>query len=453
MSASAPRQERRRFSATETHPALPTLGGVHVPPEPRSIDVLRSGPFLVFLGSTIATTAGLWLFETTLYWTALSTTGSADATGLILTALIVPVLLFIIPMGVVTDRWGDRRLLLLSQLGWLVTMVAAVLIAHTGRLTFSVAVILALADGLIDAVWVVPAQVLLARLVDRPLMAKAIAFGTLQVAFGRVIGGYGAGRVLASAGPTTTFALGATCLVAGLVLMAFLRPKHSFADRRAHNGLLDGLRFAASHRPVLALYAMGASVALFLYGYLSILPVVSRSLLHAGPNGLGLMTGAGGIGTLLAAWLIDPIGRRLGRGTSLLASAAVASTAMVVLGVSRSQLVSTLAAGTITGSLMFYSATNTTLLQSLAPPDLRGRVLSFFGLAFWAMMPVSGLGAGYLADRFGVSPALMAMGFAAGVGLVTIKVFYRPLSNLDVSDEGSFVMRVPSSAVTEAPAH
>jgi MFS family permease len=453
MSENVRRDERRRFSATETHPALPTLGGVQLPPEGRSIEVLRSRPFLVFLASTVATTAGLWLFETTLYWTALSSTGSADATGLILTALIVPVLLFILPMGVVTDRWGDRRLLLLSQVAWLATMVAAVLIAHLGRLTFSVAILLALADGLIDAVWVVPAQVLLARLVDRPLMAKAIAFGTLQVAFGRIIGGYGAGRVLASAGPTATFTLGATCLLIGVVLMAFLRPKHSFADRRAHSGLLDGARFAASHRPVLALYTMGASVALFLYGYLSILPVVSRSLLHAGPDGLGLMTGAGGIGTLVAVWLIDPLGRRLGRGTSLLGAAAVASVAMVVLGASRSQVLSAVAAGTITGSLMFYSATNTTLLQSLAPPDLRGRVLSFFGLAFWAMMPVSGLGAGYIADRFGVSPALVAMGLAAGIGLVAIKVFYRPLSNLDVSDDGTFVMRGPASLVAERPAH
>ncbi len=447
-----PRQERRRFSVTETHPALPTLGGLQLPPEGRSLDVLRSRPFLLFLGSTVATTAGLWLFETTLYWTALSSTGSADATGLILTALIVPVLLFIIPMGVLTDRWGDRRLLLLSQLGWLATMVAAVLIAASGRLTFSVALVLALADGLIDAVWVVPAQVLLARLVDRPLMAKAIAFGTLQVAFGRIIGGYGAGRVLASAGPTATFALGATCLLIGFLLMAFLRPKHSFADRRAHSGLLDGARFAASHRPVLALYTMGSSIALFLYGYLSILPVVSRNLLHTGPDGLGLMTGAGGVGTLVAVWLIDPLGRRLGRGTALLGSAAVASVAMVVLGVSRSQVVSVVAAGAITGSLMFYSATNTTLLQSLAPPDLRGRVLSFFGLAFWAMMPVSGLGAGYLADRFGVSPALVVMGLAASVGLVAIKLFYRPLSELDVSEQGVFRMRRPAGLVTQEQA-
>lgn len=449
---SVPREERRRFSATETHPALPTLGGLQVPPEGRSIDVLRSRSFLLFLGSTIATTAGLWLFETTLYWTALSSTGSADATGLILTALIVPVLLFIIPMGVLTDRWGDRRLLLLSQLAWLATMVAAVLIADAGRLTFSVALALALADGLIDAVWVVPAQVLLARLVDRPLMAKAIAFGTLQVAFGRIIGGYGAGRVLASAGPTATFALGATCLLIGFVLMAFLRPKHSFADRRAHDRLLDGARFAASHRPVLALYTMGSSIALFLYGYLSILPVVSRNLLHAGPNGLGLMTGAGGVGTLVAVWLIDPLGRRLGRGTALLGSAVVASLAMVLLGISRSEVASVVAAGTITGSLMFYSATNTTLLQALAPPELRGRVLSFFGLAFWAMMPVSGLGAGYLADRFGVSPALVVMGLAACIGLLGIKMFYRPLSQLDVSDEGTFVMRRTAALVTQEQA-
>jgi hypothetical protein len=90
---------------------------------------------------------------------------------------------------------------------------------------------------------------------------------------------------------------------------------------------------------------------------------------------------------------------------------------------------------------MFNSATNTTLVQAPAPPELRGRVLSFFGLAFWAICRLAASGAGYLADRFGVSPALVVMGLGACVRLVGIKVFDRPLSGLDVSDDGSFVMR------------
>jgi MFS family permease len=412
--------------------------------------VLRTPAFQLFLLSTIATTTGLWFFETSLYWIALTRTGSATATGLVLTALILPILILVVPMGVLTDRWGDKRLLLVSQAAWVVTMLAAALVARLGLMTFPVALGFALVEGFFDAVWVVPAQVLLARLVDRPLMAKAIALGTLQVAFGRIIGGYGAGHALSVAGPTVTFLLGALCLAIGFMFMSQLKPAHTLARRPDTAAFSDGLRFVREARPALALYAVGSSTALFLYGYLSILPVVSRDLLHSGSQGLGLMTAAGGVGTLAVVWIIDPIGRRFGRGVALLGSVGVASLAIALIGVSRSVLLSVTLAGIVTGALIFYAATNTTLLQALAPPELRGRVLAFFGFAFWALMPVGSVGSGYLVDRLGVRSALMIMAGLSVTGLAAIAIVYRPLLRVDVSVDGEFVER-RSVALSEAP--
>jgi MFS family permease len=405
--------------------------------------VLRTPAFQLFLLSTIATTTGLWFFETSLYWVALTRTGSAIATGLVLTALILPILVLVVPMGVLTDRWGDKRLLLISQAAWVVTMLAASIVARLGLMTFPVALAFALVEGFFDAVWVVPAQVLLARLVDRPLMAKAIALGTLQVAFGRIIGGYGAGHVLSIAGPTVTFLLGSLCLAIGFIFMSQVKPSHTLARRPDTASFSEGLRFVREARPALALYAVGSSTALFLYGYLSLLPVVSRDLLHSGSQGLGLMTAAGGVGTLAVVWTIDPVGRRFGRGVALLGSVGVASLAIALIGVSQSVFLSVVLAGIVTGALIFYAATNTTVLQALAPPELRGRVLAFFGFAFWALMPVGSVSSGYVADRLGVRSALVIMAGLSVAGLAAIGVIYRPILRVDVSADGVFGERHP----------
>ncbi|HEX2647300.1 MAG TPA: MFS transporter, partial [Candidatus Dormibacteraeota bacterium] len=411
--------ERRRTNIVERYPAHPSLGGVPPLPVATSLEVLRTPAFQLFLLSTIATTTGLWFFETSLYWVALTRTGSATATGLVLTALIFPILVLVVPMGVVTDRLGDKRLLLVAQAAWVATMLGAALVASRGLMSFPVALAFALVEGFFDAVWVVPAQVLLARLVERPLMAKAIALGTLNVAFGRIVGGYGAGFLLFRAGPPTTFLFGAGSLAVAFLFMSLVRPAHELPRRPHVATFADGLRFVRDARPALALYAVGSCTALFVYGYLSILPVVSRELLHAGSQGMGLMTAAGGVGTLGAVWIIDPLGRRFGRGVALLGSVAVASLAIALIAISTSVGVSVVVAGVITGSLMFYTATNTTLLQALAPPELRGRVLAFFGFAFWAIMPVGSVGSGFVADHLGVRTALLIM---AGLTLLALSI-------------------------------
>ena len=66
----------------------------------------------------IATTGGLWLFETGLFWEALVKTGAATSVGILLSALVVPFLLILVPAGVLADRVGPKPLLLVSQLAW-----------------------------------------------------------------------------------------------------------------------------------------------------------------------------------------------------------------------------------------------------------------------------------------------------------------------------------------------
>ena len=408
--------------------------------------MLRTPAFQRYLLAGIATTTGLWLFETGLFWVALVKTGTATSVGVILSALVVPFLVVLVPAGVLTDRIGPKPLLLASQLAWVVIIACGALIAQLGVLTFPVILGLALAEGVFDAVWAIPAQMMFARVVERRLMANAIVLSGLQVAFGRLFGGSLAGALLTFGGPTITFVAGAISVGIGAIALWGLKDLNPISVTTTKPPPVQG-RFEVTSwlkdKPVvLVLIGLGACAALFAFGYVAVLPVVSRDLIHAGPGGLGLMTAAGGVGVLITVAFADVLGRRFGRGVTLVSSVGLAAASMAVIGVSSSLVVSVFFAGVLAACLNAYFLTNNLLLQAIAPSRLRGRVLSIYGLVFWAVFPVGSVTAGFLVDGLGVRAVLFIMAGLTFGSLLAIALVYRSLIALDVDAAGLITSRL-----------
>lgn len=412
--------------------------------------VLRAPAFQRYLFAGIATTSGLWLFETGLFWVALVKTGSATSVGLILSALVLPFLIILVPAGAFADRVGPKPLLLLSQLAWVVIIAVGAVIAQFGLLTFPVVLGLALAEGAFDAVWAIPAQMMFARVVERRLMANAIVLSGLQVAFGRLVGGGLAGALLTLTGPTITFAAGAVCVAIGAFAVWGLKSHYPIAPTSPPTssrpagpvGRFEVIKWFNDNPTVVSLVALGACAALFAFAYLAVLPVVSRDLIHAGPGGLGLMTAAGGVGVLITVAFGDVLGRRFGRGVTLAASVVLAAASIAVIGLSSSLLVSVVCAGLLAACLNAYFLINNLLLQSIAPSRLRGRVLSIYGLVFWALLPVGTLTAGFLVDSIGARSVLFLMAGLTLLSLVVVVASNRSLVALDVDASGLIVSRL-----------
>src|SRR5262249_34232517 len=120
------------------------------------------------------------------------------------------------------------------------------------------------------------------------------------------------------------------------------------------------------------LILLGATMALFITGYAVLLPVVARSLLHAGPAELGLLTAAGGLGVISAAFVTDPIGRRIGRGRALLGGISGSAVLVGVLGAVNVLPAAAVTVGILSACTAMFSATTSLLLQSHAPGSLRG---------------------------------------------------------------------------------
>src|SRR5712692_3085684 len=212
---------------------------VTLPPEPNEafpssirITVLMLGrpEFLTYLAAAIGTLTGLWLLETTLQWTVLASSGSSALVGVLYVAIFVPMVVLIVPVGLVIDRYGAKPLLLVSQGAWCSIMLAGAAMNHLGWMNAHVAISLGVLDGTCTAMWTVPAQVVLGRVVRKELMPSAVGLGLLQFAAGRIIGGSLAGATL-SAGPTIALLLGATSAALGMAAALKVRENRSFERR------------------------------------------------------------------------------------------------------------------------------------------------------------------------------------------------------------------------------
>lgn len=397
---------------------------------------LRVAPYRRLLFALTAGQTGLHAFETTLFWTAFEQTGSAVLVSLLLVGLVVPVLILTVPVGMVVDRFGPRRLLLpatASAAG--VVALAAIVTAGIG-LSFEATLILALLEGGFFACWAIPAQVLGSRVVDRTQMPSAIGLSMLPSGIGSMLGGLGGGTILQVFGPVPAIALAAAGLTVAVIAIAGLPDLPGYGAAAGGTRLRGQLGDAAGwirQTPVaLAVVGLGAAAGFFAMSRFGLTPVLVRDVLDAGPAGLGLMTMAGGLGSILGTSMTDAAGRRLRRGPVLLSALAVSGLALMALGVAPHLAIALGFAALITCTLIIYQVTAMTVLQVLAPPRMRGRTLALYDLVRLGLVPPGSLSAGLLVGTIGVSGVFLAFGGMVVLAVVLIAFLARPLVDLDL---------------------
>ncbi len=200
--------------------------------------------------------------------------------------------------------------------------------------------------------------------------------------------------------------------------------------------------------PSVAIIALGLFAATGVYSYFALLPVFARDSLGGSSVALGLLISSGGVGILIGALLLDAVGRRLGRGRTILGSLVMASVMFALLGASQVLPLSMALMVVLTIGLGIYRVTCQLLLQALAPARLRGRVLATFELTFWGTFSVATLAAGTLADAYGAPAVALAFGAVTLVGVALVALAYRPFAGLDVDREGRAIV---SGQVVTAP--
>ena len=378
----------------------------------------------LFVG-TMLTMSGYFMQQVAQGWLVYDLTGSPTWLGIVSFAGGIPMLVLSLPAGVVVDRL-DRRIVLLAAQGLtaLVTVILAVLIATGLVQAWHVAAIAFLSGSFF--VLINPArQALLPAAVARHQLGAAIALMSAGTNAGRVIGPSLAGLLVAAFGAATAFGVQAVGSVLALVCAARLarRPARHARRRSALQNLLEGLRYAWRDPTVLALLGLQAIPAMLIMPYVQLMPVFARDVLHAGPEGLGTLMTAMGIGSILGSLGIVLFPPRR-QGLALVVSLAVFALLLVAFAASTSLPLSIALMALIGVAQAIYLALNNALVQLATPDALQGRVMSIY-LMTWGLLPLGSLPQGVLADWLG-APAVVAGAGLLGALIVLLMAVRSP---------------------------
>jgi MFS family permease len=409
-----------------------------------------------FVAAALAA-VGLWVYQPALEWIVLTKTGLAGAVGLLQTALIVAVALATLPSGILTERFGPRRMLGLA-LGGIGAMVAVVAIfAATNQLTFEAALVLTFILGIFDGLYGVPATLLLGQVVAPQYLGAAIGLSFLTSGLGRLIGGPIGGATLEVFGAVQAFLPAAIAL--GLSALVILTTPLLHRDERPERGaavsdLTEASRWIWRHPAALWVTVLATVSGLSVFCYSALLPAFTRDNLHADAATLGLLAGAGGVGVIAGAIVMEGMGRRFGRGRQLVVMFLACGATIAGLAMTEVLPVALVLAALITLVSIGFGGTAQLIVQTMPPPRMRARVVAVYTFAYYCALPIGTAAAGNLADLFGVRAVLLGMAALTVAATAFVLLIYRPLLSIELDSAGQVTIdgrpAVPAPRIAES---
>jgi MFS family permease len=396
-----------------------------------STRALRYRNFRLFLLGQSISLVGTWMQRIALGWLVYSMTGSAFLLGIVGFVGQLPTFLFTPFAGVLADRLNRHRMVIMTQsLAMLQATILAVLVL-SDRIQIWHVLFLSGALGIINSIDMPTRQSFMVDMIgNKQDLGNAIALNSSMVNAARLLGPSIAGLLIAAVGEGICFLVNAVSylpVILALFLMQLPARKIRSDRARQLQDLRDGLRYAYSFPPIRAILLLLNLASLVGMPYTVLMPVFAKSVLHGGPNTLGFLMGAAGVGALSGAVILASRRTVVGLGRWLVATSLILGMGLLSFSFSRSLLLSLLCMVLVGFGMISLMATSNTVLQTIVEDDKRGRVMSFYTVSIMGMAPFGSLLFGSLAGRIG-APATLAVG--GSLCLAGAAVFYRRLPAL-----------------------
>jgi MFS family permease len=393
----------------------------------RTIRALRHRNFRLFFFGQLVSLVGSWMQSLAQGWLVWRLSGSTFLLGVVGFCQMAPVLVLGLIGGVVADRFDRHRIVIATQAAALVqaTLLATVTLSGTVQVWHVMA--LALLLGTINAFDMPGRQAFLVQMVERADLANAIALNSSIFNGARIVGPALAGIVVRLWGEGVCFAMNAVSYLAVLgSLLAMRLPARSAPAQGgdAWSRVGEGLRYAWDTPHVRALLSLMAVTGFFGISYISFLPAYAGGLLGSDAGGLGLLMSFAGLGALAAAMVMAQRSGTSGLERTVPATALGFGICLAAFSFSESLALSCVLITGVAFCMMMQMAGTNTLLQSLVPDALRGRLMSLYTVTFIGMSPIGSLVMGRVSSSLGLRPVL-----AGGAVLVVLGgvAFYGPL--------------------------
>ncbi len=382
---------------------------------------LRHRNYRLYFAGQGLSVLGSWIQRVAMSWLVYRLTGSELMLGLSGFASQIPILLLAPLGGVWADRFDRRRLLIVTQTLAMGQAVLIAVLALTGWVTVWHVLALATLLGLVNAVDVPLRQSFVSNILeDRRDLPNAIALNSLLANAGRLVGPSIAGVLIATAGEGVCFAANAVSYVFVLaaVLMMRIPPQAPIPPRPMLQGLADGAAYVRDSATVRSLLGIIALVSFMVTPYTVLMPVFADRVPRGGAHTMGLMLSAAGIGAVCGTLILAYRQGTAGLGRMAGAAALVAGAALAMFAWSTSLWLS-LPLMALTGcGVIITAAGANTLLQTIVPDRLRGRIASFYTVAFLGFSPLGALALGALGEATDARLALSCGGVCCVIGAV-----------------------------------
>ena len=341
----------------------------------------------------------------------------------------IPVFFLSAWAGGLADRMPRRRLVLTTQFAAMIQAGLLAWVTLEGHPTKFQLLGLAFCLGLVNAFDIPSRQSYLVDMAG-PDLENAIAFNSTLVNGTRILGPAIAGYVVTAIGEGLCFLTNSLSYVFVLVGLYFTRAGPPTTSKRGRGKLIDGVRYAwNAHHARWPLLLVTCS-SLMAMPYVTLMPVFARTIFHGTAATQGHLLGAAGIGAFLGA--VSLLRRGPGRGLAHRVAWGSTMLGAGLIGLSLAPNVWVAYGALIVVGFGFMSqmASTNTLLQSLAPPEMRGRVMGLYSMAFIGMGPWGSLMMGYVAKHAG---ARVAVGAGAATFVIASLLFHLVTEGIEVA--------------------
>ncbi|HXR49813.1 MAG TPA: MFS transporter [Verrucomicrobiae bacterium] len=378
---------------------------------------------LYYLGQGISL-CGTWMQTIAMSWLVLELTHSGTQLGLVLAAQYLPILIFGVWGGVIADRFDKRRILYFTQsiAGLLALLLGLLVVSH--HIELWMVYVLAASLGFTQVVDNPSRQTFVMEMVGPANLKNAVTLNSTLVNVARVVGPSIAGALIATVGVGECFLINAASFGAVLIALNLMRgselhPAHTVAKEPGQ--VKAGLQYVLAHPRLRSTLLMMFIIGTFAYEFPVILPLFATITLHGSATTYSAMTAAMGLGAVVGG--LYTAGRDVASQRELVVVAILFGLGLFAIALSPGRLVAYLIM-IIVGALsvLFISMGNATL-QLTSEPQMRGRVMAMWSIAFLGTTPIGGPIIGSIADhsnpRVGLAVGGLATLVAAYLGIVS----------------------------------
>ena len=413
---------------------------------------LRHRNFRLFFAGQSISLIGAWMTRVATAWLVYRLTKSAVLLGTVSFAGQIPTFLLAPLAGVLVDRWNRRTVLVWTQALAMVQSLALAFLTLTHRITIAEILVLSSFQGCINAFDMPGRQSFMLEMVsgeERPSredhsgredLSNAIAINSSMVNLARLVGPSLAGMLIAVTSEGWCFFIDGVSYIAVIasLLMMRLGAPNAAAIQRARSSLLSQLKegwdYVRGFAPIRTILLLFALVSLMGIPFVVLMPIFAAQVLGGGPHTLGFLMGAMGVGSLGSAFSL--VLRKSVRGLLKMIpiAAAVFGLGLILFGLSHLVWLSMLLLLLVGFGMMQGLTASNTIIQTIVPEDKRGRVMSYYTIAFVGMSPFGSLLAGVLAHAIGAPNTVIISGVCCILGAAwfatrmrSIKTVMRPI--------------------------